>query len=1071
MKQYLYLLLICLLCPLAVWSANKKTSVSTVSSEVTISTDVDYQITSTTPFTEDGLVNITNTENAVLIFTQIKPSVVISKWLSQVQINGAKAVNGRNCQVKLYNRGAIIMPHGDSFKPLTVYTEQRYQGESCNDYGTENSGGYMNTLTTAKLNNCIRSFKLKRGYMVTFSTRASGRGYSRCFIAASKDLEVPSLPAVLDQKITSYRIFKWYDTGKQQLAAAGGNNDACSALNVTSTYTWGTTSDMSPNVENVPHHIYENYPSPSSLGACTTSPHMKTNNEPMNTSDDPKGKTEDVDAVLANWEDLMATGMRLCSPSSWDGSDYTNGTGYIKRFIDSIDARGWRCDIIDLHCYWPESNFGTIKNWTNSTGRPVWVSEWVWGASWNSNGAFASNVTESQNAEVLKRICPVMNNNDCIERYYYWNGERDPSRLYKDGSLTEAGKYYASINSDLGYNGKYDFIPTTPPQHGPSKFTKKVLTSSGKTRLSWYDSNGEFNRLMEVQMKGSSGLWEVLDTITQKEAPSNYNYDINNTDESIQYRLHLIDMNGKEYYTSNDMELGDAFDIDGQIYYAGGNLFPNGEFDLGFTGWTNGTGKPLAEPQFQAVGDGGYGGGTYLQSHQTGGMSVAASIKTVVDLVPGEHYAFRIATRNGGNYTRFCLSADGSALTKEVAKAPVSTEWDANIFTFNADTYAKGILACYSLLAKAQIDGVQLRQLFPTREAAVADGIEKARLRAEAQKAYYTEYTVLNEDLSARIAAITGTDEAALAEIKTALAEHQTAIKKKKESKIIAATLKAIEQRPCPAYEQMLGLVHDIDEAQTAVELIAAANQLQALEAQYLSFARSTKQPRYPSFANEKSDGWQVKAGTYTGGDQRTATKFGKTCWNAWWSTTDNNATMEIYQTLNNLPEGYYRLECKATTEHFCISDQHCYLKSGDVVAESPIISKDYFDLPVTNVWDTLTTTPIFVEQGAPLTLGFVSSKNGAQKGKWHSFGNASGTSDNREGWWCATDFVLKYRAVDDETSLSEELRVKSEELGSGWYDLSGRKVNSQFSILNSQLKKGIYIKVEKGRAKKVTVK
>ena len=272
MKQHLYLFIICLICPLAVWSANKKTTVSTVSSEVTISTDVDYQITGATPFTEEGLVNITNTENAVLIFTQVKPSVVISKWLSQVQINGEKAVNGRNCQVKLYNRGAIVMPHGDSFKPLTVYTEQRYQGESCDDYGTENSGGYMNTLTTAKLNNRIRSFKLKRGYMVTFSTRASGRGYSRCFIAADKDLLVPSLPAVLDQKITSYRIFKWYDTGKPQLAAAGGDNDACSALNVTSTYTWGTTGDMSPNVENVPHHIYENYPSPASLGACTTSP-------------------------------------------------------------------------------------------------------------------------------------------------------------------------------------------------------------------------------------------------------------------------------------------------------------------------------------------------------------------------------------------------------------------------------------------------------------------------------------------------------------------------------------------------------------------------------------------------------------------------------------------------------------------------------------------------------------------------------------------------------------------------------------------------------------------------------
>ncbi|MBO7100050.1 MAG: hypothetical protein J6W21_09305, partial [Bacteroidaceae bacterium] len=48
-------------------------------------------------------------------------------------------------------------------------------------------------------------------------------------------------------------------------------------------------------------------------------------------------------------------------------------------------------------------------------------------------------------------------------------------------------------------------------------------------------------------------------------------------------------------------------------------------------------------------------------------------------------------------------------------------------------------------------------------------------------------------------------------------------------------------------------------------------------------------------------------------------------------------------------------------------------------------------------------------------------------------------TSDNREGWWCATDFVLKYHAIDSEDSLNEELRVKSEESDNAVYDLSGR--------------------------------
>ena len=214
----------CLCLSLSMMAANRKTTVARVSTPVTITDNVDYQITNATPFADSGMVNIVNVEHAVLIFAQVKPSAVISDWLSKVQINGEAAVNNINCQVKLYNRGCIIMPYPRNFRPLTVYSEKRYEGESCNNFGTENTGGYMNTLTEAKLNNRIRSFKLKRGYMVTFSTQAKGRGYSRCFIAADKDLEVPNLPPVLDQKISSYRIFKWYDTGKPQIAAAGGNN-------------------------------------------------------------------------------------------------------------------------------------------------------------------------------------------------------------------------------------------------------------------------------------------------------------------------------------------------------------------------------------------------------------------------------------------------------------------------------------------------------------------------------------------------------------------------------------------------------------------------------------------------------------------------------------------------------------------------------------------------------------------------------------------------------------------------------------------------------------------------------
>ena len=138
-----------------------------VSSSVSLTTDVDYVITGETPFATAGSVDIQNTEHAVLIIQKIKPSKVIANWMGNIFIKGEKAVNGKNCQVKMYNRGAIVFPYGSDFKPLTCYTEENYGGTSCNNYTEGHSGGYMKTMTSALLNNQVKSFKLKRGYMVT----------------------------------------------------------------------------------------------------------------------------------------------------------------------------------------------------------------------------------------------------------------------------------------------------------------------------------------------------------------------------------------------------------------------------------------------------------------------------------------------------------------------------------------------------------------------------------------------------------------------------------------------------------------------------------------------------------------------------------------------------------------------------------------------------------------------------------------------------------------------------------------------------------------------------------------
>jgi hypothetical protein len=569
--------------------ANTKQTVSQVSSSVSITDDCDYIVTSTKPFADEGIVDIQNTEHAVLILKAVKPSKTIGMLADHVRINGEVAQNGVNCQVKMYSQGCIILPYGDDSKPLTVYSELNFGGDECNDFGLEDSGGFMNTLTDEKLNNRIRSFKLKRGYMVTFSIRPGGYGYSRCFIAADKDLEVTSLPNILDQKISSYRIFKWYDASKKALATADNDFAICTALNVTSTYTWGKGNDMAPDVESIPHHIKENWPTAGELGTATWSPHMKTNNEPQNTADDPYVK-QSLNEILANWEALMATGMRLCSPSSWDGSDYWNGTGFLKEFFDSIDARGWRCDIVDLHCYWPKDNFGNIKNWYDAVSRPVWVSEWVWGASWGRNngelGAFANGITEAQNAASVKEICEKMNGMPYVERYYYWNNERDISKVYRNGKLTPAGEYYAAMDPGLAYKpGVTNYVPKAPTMRAP---TLTAMTAAGKISLKWKEAYGELTQSMVLEYSSNGSDWETVETYEPNEQPQTYIHDASKG--AGQYRVHTTDFLGKQYTSAAVSVSGSSYflyNVGAQQWLCSGSswgthamLTPNGGVDV-----------------------------------------------------------------------------------------------------------------------------------------------------------------------------------------------------------------------------------------------------------------------------------------------------------------------------------------------------------------------------------------------------------------------------------------------------------------------------------------------------------
>lgn len=535
-------------------AANKKTTVTQVTDGVKLTEDVDYIITSETPFSTTGSVDIVNTDHAVLIISSIKPSKVLSgNLLKSIYINGIQAQDGVNCQVKMYNRGTIIFPYASDIQPLTCYTEQNFEGEACSNYSEGHSGGYMKTLTTALLNNKIRSFKLKRGYMVTFAIGQGGWGYSRCFIADQEDLEVTTLSNILDKRISSYRIFKWHNAHKAGLAS-DGNHAANQALNTSWCYDWGQgNANNMPDTEWVPNHIYEDWPSSSTCGSVTASCHMKTNNEPGNSSDD---HPQDVATVLGNWQNLMRTGMRLCSESSHDGS-----MNHLKSFIDSIDARGWRCDLVDLHCYWASGTFNNL-NWYSDTygnGRPIWISEWIWGASWNRNGAFADGVTDDQILSETKKLLNLLNSNERVERYAYWNSE-SKGHIYENSALTELGKYYATMNDGMGYRASLQKIPNPTRAEELSDLSYTYDRKKGTVALTWSDPNGDLMEKIAIQRKSTSESrylnLHTIATVTPRDktsaAGATYTYTDTITEPgAYNYRIVATTYDNKDKVTKN----------------------------------------------------------------------------------------------------------------------------------------------------------------------------------------------------------------------------------------------------------------------------------------------------------------------------------------------------------------------------------------------------------------------------------------------------------------------------------------------------------------------------------------
>ncbi|MCR5130306.1 MAG: hypothetical protein K6C10_02455 [Prevotella sp.] len=1016
---------------------NETTIVSQVKNSVNITTPIDYVVSSSTPFTTTGSVNIAN-DGAVLIFSGLKPSEVISSWLTFVTINGEAAENGNNCQVKIYGDGAIVMPYGSAFLPLVVYQDYDYTGQANNQYAV--STKYNLSGTT--FDNSIRSFTLRRGYSVCLSAKADGLGYSRVWVADKKNLKVDLKGTPLDGTASFIRVLQWNDTSKK--GWAGGQSTQNALLNTTWYYNWNDNGELnSPDREYVPIRQQPWWPG---LDVGSGANVMGYNEFDNSVEDSYKelvkiAGSSDEDAILNAavdyWTYLLKTGKRIGSPSvaNW-GNNFSGGM--LAKFIDKLDEKGYRCDFIVTHCYW-YNDWSSWSSWLTDIynlfpGRQIWITEMNYGANWTGWPGSSTSASADNYAIELQHFGPIVDgleSTDFIERYAVYNDVQECRYMYNasDASLassnylTPMGQYYANKASNIGYKADLNtYVPNTSRWMKDPVLTKALQDSDeSTTTIGWTDANGEYIKEMYIEkLEGSTWttVYSQTDLLTDG---GSYEHEFTES-EGGTYRIHTVDLCGVDRYSdevvagSADNAVGSKVEYDGETYYLGGNVIPNGDFNYGFTGWTDGTGNSSpAKANLEIVPVAGPDNGAYLRTYGHTGVDGVASLKGVFGVVSNQPYLFSVWHKNhDGGWQKASLSSDGTTESEEVANLSTVTDWSRVATTFSTGSYSQFLIKYRWLNSTAKFDKFTLQRLFPTEQEAYDDGVEQLLVEAEAFKNWNTSYADINTELSSRLTTATNMDHSSTEAAKnrylaaaTALEEGFVGVSTKKTLDSLLVVANRVADEAHPRYSLLLTAINNAVAAETVAGYSETLSALRTALEQYLELEDVTSLIQNPTFTS--STGWETKTGSFTGGDQRLNNIWGRTCWNAWWSTSDEG-TLEVRQTLSDLPEGYYYMECVATTQPFCITDQHGYISNGTATENTPTLTYERFDSPgITNadVWESLATLPVWVDEGGSLTIGFLSSKEGKQTAN-------PVYTDNREGWWCATDFHLYRYNIPD---------------------------------------------------------
>lgn len=465
----------------------------------------DYHIISSTPFAGTGCVNLTG-EKSWLVFESVRPSKVISSYLSKVTIDGAAAKDGKNCRVEIWLRGAVVIPT-PSEAPFVATTDE----------GTF-SVKVGNTKDLEANSNKARSFTLKRGYMATVATGTNGGDYSRVYVADHADLTV-TLPKALDRRISSVYVRNWHYTSKAGYCSLKG--DVMSATTVcggTWCWNWDANKTTSADVEYIPikQHLY--WPDDGNFYKSASTA-MMLFNEPEHSEQHTSDKCS-CGGTISEWKAYQntpkfnATGLRIGSPSATELS-------WIKTYLDNCDNMKQRCDFSCTHGYWT-SEWASSLNTLKGYGRPIWITEWEYGASWTSG----SNPTSANDARAkVFDILEMLEYNKYVERYSYYEFDTGGTNgwmreMFWDNTSSKGvayvGEVYKRVKPHFGYVASIQPVPNwwAPAVETPS--ITDVTLANGKYTLSITNKNGDATSTFDIMRKSSGGQWESAYSITDR---------------------------------------------------------------------------------------------------------------------------------------------------------------------------------------------------------------------------------------------------------------------------------------------------------------------------------------------------------------------------------------------------------------------------------------------------------------------------------------------------------------------------------------------------------------------------